>query len=162
MATNTTVTWNVYKVWFDQGPCSPSHAAIVLVPAEQYPQMFGRIHQVIYHPAIGMEYATREQYNYMASKSYKDSELQFQIPAAFLEMFEKIAAECPPPYDPNAPLKYDPKNNIRDCVGWVEDVLHEVRKVLRSRYQQGGHQQGGNRRGGNHQGYTQHGGNSTA
>ena len=127
MPTETTI-YNVYRVVFEQKR-GPDHEAIALVPAQNDDQGAGRFYHVIGDVGMGMDYDPRPAYRFTASKSYKGSTLQFQLPKVQLARFEELAAKHPPPHDPRVLLEANPNPPARNCSNWIDDVLAEARKL---------------------------------
>lgn len=78
---------------------------------------------------MGMDYNQRPAYRFTASKSYKSSALQFQLPRAQLARFEDIAAKHPPPHDSRVLLEANPNPPARNCSNWIDDVLAEAKEL---------------------------------
>lgn len=123
-----TITYNVYRVVFSQRR-GPDHEGIALVPAQNENQGAGRFYHVTGDVGVGMDYESRPAYRFSASKSYKSSTLQFQLPKTQLARFEEILQEHPPPYDPRVLTEANPDPPARNCSNWVDDVLAEA-KIL--------------------------------
>lgn len=128
MSTETTI-YNVYRVSFAQSR-GPDHEGIALVPAQNANQKAGRFYHVAGDVGMGMTYEKRPAYQFGASKSYKNSTLQFQVPKAKLDQFEEIAAANPPPHDPRTLTERQPNPPARNCSDWVDDVLADLRAKL--------------------------------
>ncbi|OJD15261.1 hypothetical protein AJ78_04483 [Emergomyces pasteurianus Ep9510] len=121
-----TITYNVYRVSFSQAR-GPDHEGIALVPAQNSDQGAGRFYHVKGDVGMGMTYEKLPGYRFSASKSYKNSILQFQLPKTQLDRFESIAQKHPPPHDPRTLTEANPNPPVRNCSNWVHDVLAEAR-----------------------------------
>lgn len=127
--TTETTAYNVYRVYFKQLN-RPDHQGIALVPAEMEPQESGRFYHVTGDLGLGMDYDRRLKYNFRATRTYKSSELQFQITKEKLAEFEEIAAKQEVPHDPRVLMENNPSPPPRNCGNWVDDVLKEAKNKV--------------------------------
>ena len=125
-----TISYNVYRVRFTQSGSNPDHEGIALVPAQLSDQGAGRFYHVKGDVGLGMSYECRKGYRFSASRSYKGSELQFQIAKSDLGRFEAIAENTTAPHDPRVLTERDPDPPAKDCSTWVEELLGAARAEL--------------------------------
>ncbi|KAE8353232.1 hypothetical protein BDV28DRAFT_165110 [Aspergillus coremiiformis] len=124
-----TTTYNAYRVVFNQAR-GPDHEGIALVPAQNENQGTGRVYHVTGDVGVGMNYDAKPAYRFSASKSYKSSYLEFQLPKTQLARFEEILRKHPPPHDPRVLTEASPDPPARDCSNWVDDVLAEAKTLV--------------------------------
>lgn len=127
--TTEMTTYNVYRVYFKQLN-RPDHQGIALVPTEVENQGRGRFYHVIGDLGLGMDYNRRLDYDFVGTKSYKSSEVQFQISKEKLSEFEEIAAKQEVPHDPRVLMENNPSPPPRNCGNWVDDVLKEAKNKV--------------------------------
>jgi hypothetical protein len=125
------IQYNVYRVFLAQRS-GPDYEAIALVPAHLIKQTAGRFYHVKGSVGMGMDYEDRPGYNFGDTRSYRGSTFLFQMPKRYLQNFESIANNRPPPYDPHALTESNPNPPVRDCSAWVNEVIEETRTFLRS------------------------------
>ncbi|KAL4789135.1 hypothetical protein BDV19DRAFT_383352 [Aspergillus venezuelensis] len=92
-------------------------------------QGIGRFYHVIGSVGMGMDYDSRPSYRFRATRTFKSSVLQFQMPKAQLARFEEFASALPPPHDPRLLTESNPDPPAPDCTTWISDVLAEAKRL---------------------------------